>query len=86
MKHSHSEGTVHLLATLGFFALCGFLIVWPNSMDTNIAIGILSWLLGLKTVANLILDAHAKMMHHGTWQSCGTKATEDCCGGGCCNA
>jgi homoaconitase/3-isopropylmalate dehydratase large subunit len=63
MKHSgHHEGMVHLVATLGFFLLAGFLLLAPDNITTHGALGIMAFMLGLKTVGNLIMDAHNKVI------------------------
>jgi len=79
--HNHNESTIHLLATIGFFALCAILIVWPAQINTNIALGILAGLLGLKTIGNLIIDTHRKMKHKHWAKSSGMKSQSECCGG-----
>jgi hypothetical protein len=68
MKHSgHGEWLVHLLTTIGFFLLSWLLLLSPESITTAWALGILAFLLGLKTIGNLIIDSHNKIHYH--WKS-----------------
>ena len=66
MKNAgHGEGMVHLLATIGFFLLAWVLLLAPEIITEPAAIGILAFLLGLKTIGNLIIDSHNKIHYHG---------------------
>lgn len=63
-KSGHGEGMVHLLATLWFFLLAWFLLIAPENITTHGALWILAFLLGLKTIGNLIIDSHNKINYH----------------------
>lgn len=66
MKNAwHGEGLVHLLATIGFFLLAAVLLLAPEIISIEWALGIMAFLLGLKTVGNLIIDSHNKIHYHG---------------------
>ncbi len=66
MKNAgHWEGLVHLLAAIGFFLLSALLLLAPETITIGGAIGILAFMLGLKTIGNLIIDSHNKIHYHG---------------------
>ena len=66
MKNAgHGEGLVHLLAAIGFFLLSALLLLAPETITIGGAIGILAFMLGLKTIGNLIIDSHNKINYHG---------------------
>jgi len=45
--------------------LAGVLLLAPEIITEPAAIGILAFLLGLKTIGNLIIDSHNKIHYHG---------------------
>jgi len=75
MKNSgHGEGLVQLLAAIGFFLLSALLLLAPETITIGGAIGILAFMLGLKTIGNLIIDSHNKIHYHGKSSAKETKA------------
>jgi len=54
----YHEKTLHILTSVGFLLCALILLCFPSFFDTRTAIAALFFLLGTKTLANIIIDTH----------------------------